>query len=444
MIDTTRFRGTGKLRIFGIAVVTAALVAGCGGREGEEGGEETGGGDQTIEFSLTGGTVPAQTQVIKDAIAAYEEANPEATIKLTEVGWNQAYSQYQTRLQAGNPPDIALLAPSWVSTFMADDAFAPADDYVSTEILDSFYESGEDGIVGEDGTRYGVQWDASIWGMFYRTDLFQEAGLDPEQPPATWQDLMDAGEELQKADIHPLAIPFKGTDPDSYFLPMMWQAGAALVDDDGTATVDSPETLEAATYLSTLVEEGHVSKDITGQDWEGTMNTFIAGDAAIMFNGPWVVDTLRNSAPDLDGKWATAPYPVGPGGQATLGYPNALAISALSDDKELAGDFIEFLFAEREGQPSYFFEFMKVTGVLGFTEDFAETDDEYVNDPLIKPFIESVPFARNRPIVPWYEEFRQRTFDPELQELVLGNISPEELVQRLADGAEQMAGQAGQ
>ncbi len=439
MTDATWFSGARKLRFVGVTVLAMALIGACGGRS-DEGDGSAGDGDQTIEFSLTGGTVPAQTQVIKDAIVAYEEENPEATIELTEVGWGQAYSQYQTRLQAGDPPDISLLAPSWVSTFMESDAFAPADDHVSTDILDSFHESGEDGIADEDGTRYGVQWDASVWGMYYRKDLFEQAGLDPESPPSTWDELRDAGAQLQDAGVRPLAFPFQGTDPDSYFLPMMWQAGAELVSSDGTPTVDTPEMEQAAEFLAGLVEDGHVSEEITGQDWESTMNTFIAGDAAIMFNGPWAVDALRNSAPDLEGEWATAAYPDGPAGPGTLGYPNALAISALSDDKELAGDFIDFLFAERGEEPSFFFEFMKVTGVIGFTKDFAETDDAYVKDPLVQPFIESVPFARNRPIVPWYEEFRQQSLDPQLQELVLGNITPEELVDQLASDAQDLAG----
>jgi len=441
MTVTRRLTRAKKLRVIGVTVLAVALASSCGARPDEGGGDSDSDGDQTIEFSLTGGTVPAQTQVVKDAIAAFEEENPDATVKLTEVGWDQAYSQYQPRLQAGDPPDIALLAPSWVSTFTESDAFAPADDYVSTDILDNFHESGEDGIVDDEGTRYGVQWDASIWGMYYRKDLFEQAGLDPESPPSTWEELTEAGTKLQAAGIKPLTFPFQGTDPDSYFLPMMWQAGAELVSEDGTPTVDSPEMLQAAEFLAGLVADGHVSKDITGQDWEGTMNTFIAGDAAIMFNGPWVVDALRDSAPDLDGQWATAAYPEGPAGPGTLGYPNALVISDLSDDKELAGEFIEFLFAERDDVPSYFFEFMKVTGVIGFTKDFAETDDEYVRDPLIQPFTESVPFARNRPIVPWYEEFRQRSFDPKLQQLVLGELTPPELVEQLAADAEQLAAQ---
>lgn len=428
---------TKQRRLASIAAGSAAVVmilASCGSDTGDNGSDE----EVNLEFSLTGGTVPAQTQVIVDAIEAFEEANDGVTIDLTEVGWDNSFGQYQTRLTAGDPPDIALLAPGWVSTFMENDAFAPADDHVSADILDNTYEVGYDGMVGEDGTRYAVPWDASVWGMYYRTDLFEEAGLDPDSPPATWEELSEVAGTLQDEGIQPLSIPFAGTDPDSYFLPMAWQSGAEVVDEEGNPTLGTPEMIEAATYLRDLVKNEYVSDDIVGSNWEDTMNTFIAGDAAIMFNGPFAIGGIQENAPDLDGSWATAAYPAGPGGQATLGYPNGLAISDLSDHPEVAGEFIEFLF--NEGDPSYFFEFMKVTGVFGFTEDFEETDDEFVNDPLNAPFIESIPFAQNRPVTPWYEEFRQRTFVTGLQDLVLGNVTPEEFVENAQSEAENLAG----
>lgn len=429
-----------RVRYLAIAAGTLAVItalAACGGSAAGPSGSNT--GDRTIEFSLTGGTAPAQTQVIKNAIAAFEKANKGVTVKLTQVGWGDAYSQYKTRLTAGNPPDIALLAPSWVSTFMKDDAFASADQYVNSAILDNAYKTGYDGMVGKDGTRYGVQWDASVWGMFYRTDLFAKAGLDPKAPPTTWEELRKDSAALAAAGIHPLAIPFNGTDPDDYFLPMMWQAGAEVVGKNGDVVLDSPQTLKAATFLSGLVKDKYLSTDVVGHDWEATMNTFIAGDAAIMFNGPWVVGSLKSGAPQLKGSWATAKYPEGPAGPATLGYPNGLVISKLSKNQRLAGEFINFLF--QKGNPNYFFEFMKASGVYGFTKDFATTNDEFVRDPLNLPFIKSIPFARNRPVTPWYEEFRQRTFDPGVQQLILGTLTPEEFVKKVQKGAQQLATQ---
>jgi ABC-type glycerol-3-phosphate transport system substrate-binding protein len=408
------------------------LLAGCGGSEP--------GGSQEIEFSLTGGTVPAQVQVVKDAIAAFEKANPGTKVQLTQVGWAESYGQYQTRLQAGRPPDVALLAPSWVSTFIERDAFAPVDEFVDTKILDGMVESGYNGIE-KDGEKYGVPWDASVWGMFYRKDLFQRAGLDPNKPPTTWAELADYATKLKASGVkQPFAFPFKGTDPDDYFLPFLWQAGGEVTEEkDGkwTPTFDSAEAREAANFVAGLAQKGLVSKEVTGSDWEATMNGFIAGDTAMMMNGMWAIGSLQQGAPELKGKWATAAYPAGPAGQATLGYPNALVISDQSENKELSGKFIEFFFTD--GEPSWFFQYMKVTGVLGWTKDFAQTNDPFVKDPLILPLIESVPFARSRPLAPWYEELRQRHLNPNLQEMVRGTITPDEMVKRVTAGAEQLS-----
>lgn len=414
----------------GVAIVLLGSLAACGGSDG-------GAGEGSIEFSLTGGTVPAQVQVVKDAIADFEAQREGVTVKLTQVDWGSAYGQYQTRLQARNAPDLALLAPSWVASFLEGGAFVPVDDHIDRELLDSFFPSGYEGITDADGKRYGVPWDASIWGMFYRRDLFERAGLDPDKPPATWEELLAAAAKLKAAGINPLVFPAKATEPDDYFLPFLWQAGGdvAVKEGDGWKnTADSPEMLRAATLVADMAKRGYLPKNMTDMDWEGAMNAFVAGDAAIMYNGMWAVDALRTGAPELEGKWATARSPAGSAGAVQLGYPNSLVISSQSDNPELAAEFVQFLFDQ--GDPSYYFEFMKVTGVLGWTKDFADTDDPYVRDPMIQPFAQAAPEARGRPVIDWYEEFRQRTFGPSIQSLVLGDLTPEQFVEQVAAGVD--------
>lgn len=403
--------------------------------QGPSAGNEPAKTDESTEkieltFQHIGGTVPAQVQVLDEMAKEFSELNPGVTVKVVNVGWGEAYSMFQRQVAVGQAPDLVMLTGQWASEYQKLGAFAPVDDIVSKEMLDVFLDNGF--VRGEDGKVYGVPWDGSIWSFFYRTDLFEAANLDPKSPPKNWDELLTYSKALTSGDQYGLVFPASGWEPDDYFLPFMWQAGndVAVADGDGwKSTINSDSGLAAAKYVYDLTNTHKVTpKTITGMDWEGTMNAFISGKAAMMYNGMWVANSLMANA-DLAGKWATAVSPAGPAQQAVLGYPNTLHVTEQSKNKEMVGKLLEFIFVGNGEGLTYYEQYCKVTGVVGWTKEFPST--EFAQDPVFKPFVEQVPVSRNRPIVPKYEEFRQLHFNPGIQELILGNITPEAFVKSM-------------
>ncbi|GIP31726.1 sugar ABC transporter substrate-binding protein [Paenibacillus sp. J2TS4] len=420
------------------AVLSVSMLGACS----QSGGSEEPTSEEKVElvFQHIGGTVPAQVGLLDEMAKEFNKQNPDVTVKIVNVGWGEAYSMFQRQVAVGQAPDLVMLNGQWASEYQRLGAFAPVNDYVSQEMLDLFLESGFDSVKGEDGKYYGVPWDGSVWGFFYRTDLFEEAGLDPDSPPQTWEELLDYAQKLTKDKQYGLAFPAAGWEPDDYVLPFFWQAGNDVVVKEGNfwrPTIDNESGLAVAKYIYDLANTYQVMpKTVTGMDWEATMNSFISGNTAMMYNGMWATGSLKAN-PELDGKWATAPSPVGPAGEAVLGYPNTLSITEQSKHKEIAGKFLEFIFTGEK--PTYYDKFAEVTSVVGWTKDFATTD--FAQDPIMKPFVDQVSISRNRPLAPKYEEFRQLHFNAAIQKLIQGQLTPEQFVKDMHTKLEELMGQ---
>lgn len=423
------------------AVLSVSMLGACSsgssnaGKEGDAPEEKV-----ELVFQHIGGTVPAQVSLLDEMAKEFSKQHPGVTVKVVNVGWGEAYSMFQRQVTVGQAPDLVMLNGQWASEYQRLGAFAPVNDYVSKETLDQFLESGFDSVTGEDGKYYGVPWDGSVWGFFYRTDLFEEAGLDPNKPPQTWEELLEYAQKLTKDKQYGLAFPASGWEPDDYVLPFFWQAGNDVVVQDGDswkATIDNESGLAVAKYIYDLSNTHQVMpKMVTGMDWEATMNNFISGNAAMIFNGMWATGSLKAN-PELDGKWATAPSPAGPAGKAVLGYPNTLSITEQSKHKELVGQFLDFIFTGEK--PTYYDKFAEVTSVVGWTEDFKNS--EFAQDPVMKPFVEQVPISRNRPLMPKYEEFRQLHFNAAIQMLIQGQLTPEQFVKDMQEKLEELINQ---
>ncbi|MFS8543833.1 MAG: extracellular solute-binding protein [Limnochordales bacterium] len=152
-------------------------------------------------------------------------------------------------------------------------------------------------------------------------------------------------------------------------------------------------------------------------------------------NGGWVISTIKNSNPELDGKWGTAMSPAGPGGVAAYGYPNYLHIPAQSRNKEAAGKFVEFLTDASDG-PSYAEQIAIRISSLFWTQSFMGLP--YAQDELIKPFAESMPVARFPSLAPGFEEFRELHLNPGIQGLVLGTVTPGQFVWEMHENFERI------
>src|SRR5690606_3787509 len=152
-------------------------------------------------------TEESQAAYWQELADAFMEENPNVTINITVLE-NAAFKErLNTVMQANDPPDLFQSWGGAVLWNFADNGLvrniAPE---LEGEWYDSFAATAALELFGQNGEYYGVPWTWGAVGMFYNKALFEQAGLDPENPPATWDEFLEAVQTLKDAGITPIAL----------------------------------------------------------------------------------------------------------------------------------------------------------------------------------------------------------------------------------------------
>ncbi|MDN3258707.1 sugar ABC transporter substrate-binding protein [Streptomyces sp. CSDS2] len=191
------------------------------------------------------------------------------------------------------------------------------------------------------GTYYGAARSVNTLALFYNKDLLDQAGLEV---PTTWAELRQTARELTRGKRYGLALSAGGAEDGVFqFTPFMWSNGG-----DETR-LDGPRVVEALDYWKSLLKDGSLSKSTVGWTQADVNDQFMAGNAAMMINGPWQVETL-NTKKSLH--WGIARIPVPkPGADSVAPLGGAvLTVPDTGDERRerMAGKIVGCLTSERE------------------------------------------------------------------------------------------------
>ncbi|MEU4659843.1 sugar ABC transporter substrate-binding protein [Streptomyces sp. NPDC023723] len=213
-------------------------------------------------------------------------------------------------------PDIVQFDASEMPTF------ADAGGLVDLKSLGLSTQDIPEGIVNfgsYKGTYYGAARSVNTLALFYNKDLLDEAGVEV---PRTWDEMRAAAKKLTQGKRYGLALSAGGAEDGVFqFMPFMWSNGG------DESELDSPQVAEALDYWKALLADGSLSKSTVNWTQADVNDQFMAGNAAMMINGPWQVETL-NTDKSLQWEIAQIPVPkagddsVGPLGGAILTVPN--------------------------------------------------------------------------------------------------------------------------
>ncbi|MFH8449488.1 ABC transporter substrate-binding protein [Streptomyces fungicidicus] len=235
-------------------------------------------------------------------------------------------------------PDIVQFDASEMPTF------ADAGGLVDLRTLGLTTEDVPEGIVGfgsYKGTYYGAARSVNTLALFYNKDVLDEAGV---KVPTTWDELRETAKRLTQGKRYGLALSAGGAEDGVFqFTPFMWSNGGDETD------LDSPEVAGALDYWKALLQDGSLSKSTVNWTQADVNDQFMAGNAAMMINGPWQVETL-NTKKSLHWEIAQIPVPetgaesVGPLGGAVLTVPN----TGDAERERTAGRIVGCLAGEKE------------------------------------------------------------------------------------------------
>ncbi|WP_323375341.1 sugar ABC transporter substrate-binding protein [Streptomyces sp. RB17] len=235
-------------------------------------------------------------------------------------------------------PDIVQFDASEMPTF------AEAGGLIDLRTLGLSTDDIPQGIVNfgsYKGTYYGAARSVNTLALFYNKDILARAGL---KIPGTWAELRRTAQKLTHGKQYGLALSAGGAEDGVFqFTPFMWSNGG------DERQLDGPRVVEALDFWKSLLGDGSLSKSTVSWTQADVNDQFMAGNAAMMINGPWQVETL-NTKKSLHWGIARIPVPqagdksVGPLGGAALTVPN----TGDRARERMAGRIVACLSSEKE------------------------------------------------------------------------------------------------
>jgi ABC-type glycerol-3-phosphate transport system substrate-binding protein len=358
-----------------------------------------------------------QDEYYRDLALAFEHAHPGARITVDLEDWTLAHDKLQGWISEGNGPDVTIVPDVWLAEF------APGLDTYPDRLPASFLHNFNP-IMLERSRSYGqilgLVWAASTKALFYRTDLFDHAGI---RPPSNWQELLVAAQKLNRPpEVCGLAIPgAPQLDTADNFYFFLWSNGGQLFAPDGRPLVNSPEAIESLTFLRDLVRKYHVTEPAIVQcDRTCAEDLFARGKAAMVETGPWMIRTI--SAQPHPVPFSVTALPANKDAITQLVTDHIVVLKA-SPRKSEALEFIKFAY-----QPSWRLRWAR----LGMVPELktVEKDKFFMDDPVWRVFISKLNQARWTPLMKW--EPIDRAIRATLEEVLAGRAEPPEALNSLS------------
>jgi multiple sugar transport system substrate-binding protein len=293
-----RFRRAAALA----AAATAAVTIAACSSSGTNTPSTTSSGPVTLTFWTWLGTSSMQA-LAND----YTKIHPNVKINVVDVGSSAAeYTKLETAIKAGKGgPDVAQVEYFALPQFALTNEVVNLDSY-GVESIKSRYSASAWNSVTVNGGVYGVPQDTGPMAMFYRKDLFKEAGLTP---PTTWAQYAADAVIIHKKFPKTYIANMDPTDPGTA-TSLMWQAGATPFKTSGTSNVavnfNEAGVSQYASLWSGLLEKHLVATD---PGWTTAWGQALAaGKYATWITGAWAPAPLAGYV-TKSSQWAVAPIP---------------------------------------------------------------------------------------------------------------------------------------
>ena len=244
--------------------------------------------------------------IIQRMVDTYLDETPGVDINAIYTG---SYADTTTRAitaaRGGNAPQLAILLSVDMFALIDEDIILPWDDFIPEaereEFLGGFFPSFmRNSQTG--GQTWGIPFQRSTPVMYYNREAFAAVGLDPDAPPATWDEMVEMGKTLTLRDASGNVTQWGVRIPSSGFPSWLFTGLVAsngqdgLANDAGTEVMfDTPAVIEALEYLVSLAQEHQVMEPGI-LDWGATPRAFLDGQTAIAWTTTGNLTNIRNNA----------------------------------------------------------------------------------------------------------------------------------------------------
>jgi multiple sugar transport system substrate-binding protein len=392
---------------------------------------------RAVEIEYWQYTFKERVEAIDELIRQFESANPGITVKHVNVPYDNYRARIAAAIPAGEGPDVAQLYYGWLDAYIKAGLLQPLPkDAFDTATVDrEFFPIVRSMKVN--GSYYALPTAVRSLALFWNKKLFKEAGLNPDQPPATLDEMVAMARKLTKRDsagnllVEGVAVDMAGQDQHWLREGLIRQFGGTPYSPDGKkVTYTSPEGIAAVQWYTDLslkekvAEVGFMTDQVTA---------FKAGKAGMTIDGSFRLGAFDNQR-GLDYGVAELPARDGKRFNFASYWVNGITAKAKGEKLAAAVKFLQFITTEKAMQM-----WMEKVGELPARVALAHSD-AVRNHPKYGPFVRGLDYATATDFV---DESRQRTvFIDMVDRIVIKNVPVAESVataaaeeQKILDGA---------
>ena len=335
-------------------------------------------------------------------IENFNASHPDVQVEGVDVGnYNDMITRLQAAVVSGRVPDVVQLEITRYGIFADRGVLTPLDGFIDADsafnvadLIPGIWEAAQ-----YKGTPYVIPFNNSVPVMYYNNDLFTAAGLDPNSPPSTWEELLSAAKALTLRDGDTTTQWGMSGPPQWVRHAFVKQNGGDWMNEDLTElTLTAPEALEAYRFLHDLIYTEKVAYAEASIDANGDLarQDFVSGRSAILFDSTGSLGGLQGDVTFDLGVAALPCHKVcaAPIGGATLG----ILASVPEANQQAAWTFVSWM-ANTENNAYWHTE----TGYMPIRESTLENQTSqafYQENPNFKVAIDqfrSSSFPRPRP-----------------------------------------------
>jgi multiple sugar transport system substrate-binding protein len=312
-------------------------------------------------------------------VTKFEKQYPQYRVEYSTYSWDALHAKLVAAVAGGVAPDVSLAADQEVGQFGRLGGLKALNDFKDSQgykVGDFLPNSWEPFTI--DAKIYAAPAYTDVRGLFYRTDLFQAAGITT--PPATLDELLADGKALSNGTSQ-FGFADQTGQLDVHVVSwLVYAFGGDFYSKDGkTATVTSPAVIKALEYYQSLYQQDAAPKDSAKRvdPWQG----FKQGYYAMAHSGPWWMGLQRTEAPEIANKWALAPLPAGPVSDVVYGHPNPWVVPSGAKNVEGAYAWLKFML-DPANQADWFLQTAWLPSRVA-----AYSDSRLAGDPMVQQWL---------------------------------------------------------
>lgn len=370
-----------------------------------------------------------EERLFKGFVEEFEKQNPKIKIKVEYGGnlWTMR-DKLLTAIAGGSAPDISAFDSYWTPIFAEGGALVDMEPYMARPGYNKDDLQKPSLISTQyNGRSYTIPFSLSNIVLYYNKKYFEEAGLDPEVPPQTWDEVIEYGKKLtvdQNGDGVPerwgFGCPLKADyGAIWYWLALFWQQGGELFNDAQTEGIFNSEAgIKATEIWKAMVHDAGILS--LSQGW----SDFESGITAMHLMSSSSLARIReNMGYNVVG---ITYLPEGVQ-QASVSGGGNMAMFSSCEDKEAAWEFLKWI-----GSTEIIKRWSIATGYVPVRKSAAESPeykDYLLKDPRNEIAVNSIEFTRVRPNIPEYGD-ASRIIAYAVEEAVFNNVDPKPLLDK--------------